>query len=34
MLNVTGLGNPGTVVEITLLILGILWWRRYYQEAK
>ncbi|GAB4239697.1 MAG: hypothetical protein Kow0049_27160 [Stanieria sp.] len=34
MLNITRLGNPSTVVSITLVTLGILWWRRYYQEAK
>ena len=34
MLNVTRLGNPSTVVAITLVTLAILWWRRYYQEAK
>jgi undecaprenyl-diphosphatase len=34
MLNITRLGNPSTVVLIVLVTLGILWWRRYYQEAK
>jgi membrane-associated phospholipid phosphatase len=34
MLNVTRLGNPSTVVFITLITLGILWGRRYRQEAK
>lgn len=34
MLNVTRLGNPGTVVFVALLTLGILWWRRYHQEAR
>lgn len=34
MLNVTRLGNPSTVVFITLVALGILWGRRYRQEAK
>ncbi len=34
VLNVTRLGNPGTVVLIALLTLGILWWRRYHQEAR
>ncbi len=34
MLNVTRLGNPGTVVFVALITLGILWWRRYHQEAR
>ncbi len=34
MLNVTRLGNPSTVVFITLVALGILWGRNYHQEAK
>jgi membrane-associated phospholipid phosphatase len=34
MLTITNLGNPNTVVAIVGISLAILWWRRYYQEAK
>lgn len=34
MLNVTRLGNPNITVAITTITFGILWWRRYRQEAK
>jgi undecaprenyl-diphosphatase len=34
MLKITRLGNQSTVVFITLVTLGILWGRRYRQEAK
>jgi membrane-associated phospholipid phosphatase len=34
MLAITNLGNPHTVVAIAGTTFAILWWRRYYQEAK
>ena len=34
MLNITKIGNPTTVVTITIITFGILWWKRYRQEAK
>ncbi|MBD3880792.1 phosphatase PAP2 family protein [Phormidium tenue FACHB-886] len=34
MLAVTRLGNPGVVVPATCIVLLLLWWRRYRQEAK
>ena len=34
MLNVTRLGGPGIVVSVVIITFGILWVRRYRQEAK
>ncbi|GAB4550117.1 MAG: phosphatase PAP2 family protein [Pleurocapsa sp.] len=34
MVNITQLGNPNTVVFIAVVSWIILWWRRYYLEAK
>ena len=34
MIFITGLGNPNTVVVISTIILALLLWRKYYQEAK
>ncbi|MGB5969134.1 MAG: phosphatase PAP2 family protein [Spirulinaceae cyanobacterium] len=34
MVNITRLGNPNIVVCIALLVLAILWWQHYRQEAK
>ncbi len=34
MLNVTRLGDPNLVVSIAIITLGILWQKRYRQEAK
>ncbi len=34
MLTITRLGNPHIVTTVVLVCLGILWWRRYRQEAK
>lgn len=34
MLNITKLGNPMMMVTITIITFGILWWKRYRQEAK
>ena len=34
MLNITKLGNPTMMVIITIISLGILWWKKYHQEAK
>jgi membrane-associated phospholipid phosphatase len=34
MLMITNLGDPHTVVAIAISAFSILWWRRYYQEAK
>ena len=34
MLNITKLGNPIMMVTITIITFGILWWKRYRQEAK
>ncbi len=33
MLNITKIGNPTTVVTITIITFGILWWKRYRKEA-
>ena len=33
MLNITKLGNPMIMVTITVITFGILWWKRYRQEA-
>jgi len=34
MLTITNLGNPNVVVVVVAVSLAILWWRRYFQEAK
>lgn len=34
MLSITKIGDPGTVVPITLSIFALLLWKRYYLEAK
>ncbi len=34
MLSFTRLGNPSTVVPLTILVFSILWWRYYQTEAK
>ena len=34
MLRITQLGNPRFVVMVVVVSLGILWWRRYRQEAR
>ncbi len=34
MLTITRLGDPGIVVIVAGVTLGILWWRRYREEAK
>jgi undecaprenyl-diphosphatase len=34
MLNITKLGNPMMMVTITIIAFGILWWKRYRQEAQ
>ena len=34
MLNITKIGNPSTMVTVTIITFGILLWKRYYQEAK
>ncbi|BAY18862.1 phosphoesterase [Nostoc sp. HK-01] len=34
MLTITNLGNPSVVVLVVVVSLAILWWRRYFQEAK
>jgi membrane-associated phospholipid phosphatase len=34
MLTITRLGNPSFVVSVVTVSLGILWWWRYYYEAK
>jgi len=34
MLTITNLGNPSVVVVVVIVSFAILWWRRYFQEAK
>lgn len=34
MVNITRIGNPTTVITITIITFAILWWKRYRQEAK
>ncbi|MBV6622600.1 MAG: phosphatase PAP2 family protein [Rivularia sp. (in: Bacteria)] len=34
MVNITRIGDPTTVVTITIITFVILWWKRYRQEAK
>ena len=34
MVSITSLGDPHLTVPIVCLTIALLWWRRFYQEAK